>query len=291
MGQCCGSGRGEYDDVVGDSRAVFVTGGSSGIGFELCKQLASEHGLRVLLGARNKKRGEEAVKKIEAELPKGCEGSVEFVECDVDSFASIKRAQDTVREKLDGLELWALVNNAGVNWEHTPHDIMKTNFYAVKDVTETFLPLLQDQGSRIVTTGSGAGPMWMEKASADDRKTLADKKCTWDDIDEVVRSNMEDDMDRGHAYGLSKAAVAAYTMYVAREHSNILSSVVSPGFVATNMTKGMKGTISPEEGTRSLKKCLLDHLPGNGYYYGSDGLRSPLDKKRDPEKDPEYTGN
>ena len=36
-------------------------------------------------------------------------------------------------------------------------------------------------------------------------------------------------------------------------------------------------------------KCLFDELPGNGFYYGSDGLRSPLHFMREPGE-PEYDG-
>jgi carbonyl reductase 1 len=89
-------------------------------------------------------------------------------------------------------------------------------------------------------------------------------------------------------YGLSKAVLASYTMILARTHPNILSSCVSPGWVATNMG-GKNANLTPEQGTKSIRHCLKANLGGNGWFYGSDGLRSPLTKSRDPGT-PAYNG-
>ena len=43
---------------------VFVTGGNSGIGFELCKQLIKKHGCHVFMGARNMDKGTAAIEQI-----------------------------------------------------------------------------------------------------------------------------------------------------------------------------------------------------------------------------------
>ena len=66
-------------------------------------------------------------------------------------------------------------------------------------------------------------------------------------------------------------------------------SCVDPGFISTNMSKGLGATKSPEEGTVSIMKCLFRDLPGSGFYYGSDGTRSPLHTPRYPGQ-PEYDG-
>jgi hypothetical protein len=50
---------------------------------------------------------------------------------------------------------------------------------------------------------------------------------------------------------------------------------------------GMK---PPSAGTRSPMFLLFGELDGNGRYYGSDALRSPLDRYRDPGT-PAYTGD
>ena len=50
-------------------RRVLVTGGNKGIGRALCRQLAADHGFHVMLGSRDSKRGEEAVKSILEQSP------------------------------------------------------------------------------------------------------------------------------------------------------------------------------------------------------------------------------
>ena len=63
----------------------------------------------------------------------------------------------------------------------------------------------------------------------------------------------------------------------------------SKGYIKTNMTAGHGATKLPHEGTVSLRKCLFEQLPSSGYFYGSDGLRSPLHYLRNPGE-PEYDG-
>ena len=48
--------------------------------------------------------------------------------------------------------------------------------------------------------------------------------------------------------------------------------------------------VRPEEGTLAIKKCLFD-MPQeeSGWYYGSDGVRSPLHFMRNPGE-PAYDG-
>ena len=67
------------------------------------------------------------------------------------------------------------------------------------------------------------------------------------------------------------------------------SSCVSPGYIQTNLTKGWSGGLTPEQGTISTMRCLFDDLPGNGLFFGSDGLRSPIHVSRNPGE-PEYDG-
>ena len=65
---------------------------------------------------------------------------------------------------------------------------------------------------------------------------------------------------------------------------------MSPGYIQTNMTKAYgSGGLTPEQGTISTMRCLFDELPGNGLFFGSDGLRSPIHVPRNPGE-PEYDG-
>ena len=60
--------------------SVFVTGGSSGIGYELCRQLSLKHGFRVFMGAKDVRLGGTMAMKIEDDG-----GYCEVIECDVRS--------------------------------------------------------------------------------------------------------------------------------------------------------------------------------------------------------------
>ena len=89
-------------------------------------------------------------------------------------------------------------------------------------------------------------------------------------------------------YGLSKAVLHKLTEIQAKEHTNLTISVVSPGYVKTNMT-GNKGGITPDQGAQSTLHCLFNQLEGSGLYFGSDSQRSPLHTTRDPGT-PAFTG-
>lgn len=216
---------------------------------------------------------------------------IEFVEVDVSSDASVKAAAEAVKAKMEPKKLYAVVNNAGTGLQHgtTAETIVDTNLFGPKRVCEAFLPLICSKMGRIVNVGSGSGPSYVKGVK--DRETqrmLCSPDVTMDFIlDHAKTIGSEADMFGG--YGLSKALLACYTMVLAREHPNILSSVVSPGFIQTKMTEGYNASKTPEEGTVSIMHCLFDELDGNGYYYGSDAVRSQLHFMRNPGEPP-YDG-
>jgi len=271
--------------------SVLVTGGNAGIGKALCKLLASEHGCRVFMGTRSVEKGAAAVASIVKEVP-ACDGKIEVVQLDVQDATSVGAAAEAVKAKLGEESLYALVNNAGAGLLHhgvTPALIVDTNLYGPKRVTEAFLPLLSSRASRIVNVGSGSGPSWMSRASAEVKATLCSPQVTWEQIEQVTKTDLAAKGDDGmNAYGISKATLIAYTTILARTHPGITTSIISPGFIDTEMTKGYGAKLTPEQGTVSIRHCLFSTLPGNGWMWGSDAKRSPIDAGRDPGT-PEYT--
>mmetsp|Transcript_3255 Transcript_3255/g.4433 ORF Transcript_3255/g.4433 Transcript_3255/m.4433 type:complete len:162 (-) Transcript_3255:312-797(-) len=159
--------------------------------------------------------------------------------------------------------------------------------------------MLDKKDGRIVNVSSGLASAYMKgsmgkrlvgKTSKEEKAPLLSFEVTWEQIQEVVALEKKaggGEIDGLSAYGLSKAGLTAYTMYLAKKYPNITSSSCSPGFIATAMTKGFGAKLTPMEGTVSLSHCLFGKLGGNGWYFGSDAKRSPLDKARDPG-DPEY---
>jgi len=220
----------------------------------------------------------------------------------VSSDESVTAAAASLKEHKG--TLYGIVNNAGVGLAHgvTGKDILNVNIHGVKRVCEAFMPLLDQKDGRVVNVSSGAASAYvkgsmgsnkMGAAKIEDRLPMVSFKVTWDAImgciDKEVKASEGGVLNPFAAYGLSKAALCAYTMILAAQQPNILTSSCSPGFIATKMSEGFGAKKTPEEGTVSLRHCLLSPLSGNGYYYGSDGKRSPLDKARDPG-DPEYDG-
>jgi NAD(P)-dependent dehydrogenase (short-subunit alcohol dehydrogenase family) len=88
------------------TRIALVTGANRGIGFEVCRELASK-GLIVLLAARDAAKAKTAAKKL-ANV-----GTVEPLLLDVADEQSIKNAAAEVASRYGHLDV--LVNNAGIN--------------------------------------------------------------------------------------------------------------------------------------------------------------------------------
>lgn len=211
----------------------------------------------------------------------------------VSDDASVQSAAASLSQKLgSSSKLYAIVNNAGTGFSHnsSPAEILDTNTRGPRRVVDAFLPYLDSKIGRIVNLGSGAAPMFVAGSRlANERKKRylnpMDMKEIEDEIAYIMKMN-----DEYAAYGGSKALLACYTMKLAQLHPNLSISILSPGYILTDMTRGMGATKPPAEGTVSLIKCLFEDLNGkSGYFWGSDGLRSPLHYLRNPGE-PEYDG-
>ncbi|KAL5665967.1 hypothetical protein ACJX0J_026075, partial [Zea mays] len=169
---------------------ALVTGGNRGMGFEICRQLASS-GLTVVLTARSETRGAEAARELHGfGLP-----DVVSHQLDVTEPTSAARLADFVRTKFGKLDV--LVNNAGImgvtmevgddeaavkemmvgkdqneiaEWlkqrttqsAEQAEECVRINYHGTKTVTEALLPLVQSSsssssGGRIVNVTSSFG--------------------------------------------------------------------------------------------------------------------------------------
>ena len=275
---------------MSEVKAILVTGGNAGIGRALCKLLASEHGCRVFMGSRSVDKGQAAVASIVEEAPM-CAGKIDVVQLDTQSDASVAEAAKSVKASMGGTPLYAVVNNAGAGLAHgvTGEAVIDTNLYGPKRVCDQFVPLLSPIEGRIVNVGSGIGPAWMSRASPEVKATLCDPLVKWEAVEKVAQASLAETRgDSRNAYGVSKATLMALTTILVREHPSITASTISPGFIDTAMTHGFGARLAPEQGTVSICHCLFAKLAGNGWMYGSDGKRSPIDASREPG-DPEYT--
>lgn len=273
------------------SKTVLVTGGNAGIGLALCQQLLVEHGCTVFMCSRDPAKGEAALSSLS--LPEDVAARCTVVQLDVSSDESVAAGSEAVKKSLGETPLYGIVNNAGAGLAHgvTGEQVVNTNFFGPKRVIDAFVPLLDTSDSRIVNVGSGAAGGYVKRlGETDEARMLMNGQADWEELADYVKSKLESGkLDDMGAYGLTKAALAAFTQALPRLYPNIVSSCCSPGFIDTNMTKGFGASKTPAEGTPAIRKLLFEPLEGNGWYYGSDGERSPYHFMRNPGQPP-YDG-
>eukprot|EP00930_Biecheleria_cincta_P072186 TRINITY_DN59622_c0_g1_i1.p1 TRINITY_DN59622_c0_g1~~TRINITY_DN59622_c0_g1_i1.p1 ORF type:complete len:282 (+),score=63.24 TRINITY_DN59622_c0_g1_i1:49-894(+) len=264
---------------------ILVTGGNAGIGLALCKQLVVDKGAYVFMCSRSVERGEQGLKSITDAHPEAA-GKIEMLQMDVSDDASVTAAADKLKSR--GVRLAVLVNNAGVGLQtgDSGESLVNINFYGPKRVSEAFLELLDPSKGRIVNVSSGAASMWLRNGTPEQKQLFTSSDTTWEQLEGAVKEALPTAGMGG--YGVSKAGLTAYTIIQAKLYPNLLCTSLSPGFIETKMTAGYGAKLTPEQGTVSLMRCIFGDVV-SGYYYGSDGLRSPLTVTRDPGT-PEYQG-
>jgi len=228
------------------------------------------------------------VNSIKEQLSPAMSKNLEMIQIDVCKQDTIAAAAKLLKEK--NVCLYGLVNNAGVGIQTSsnPDIIIDTNFYGPKRVTEGLLELIDPVAGRIVNVSSGAASKWVREQDANTKKLFSSSDTTWQELDEAVNVNLSKKNFTRGGYGLSKAALTAITMIHAKQNPSLVVTSLSPGFINTPMTAGNGAKLTPEQGCVSALKCLFGDVT-SGWYYGSDGLRSPLTVTRDPGT-PEYHG-
>lgn len=225
-------------------RIALVTGANRGIGKEVARQLAHDHGCRVLVGARDLEKGREAAKQIGR--------GARAIQLDVSDPASVTTAFAMIGADYGRLDI--LVNNAGVDYDtdqqaHTAdlarvRRAFETNFFGPWATTIAAVPLLQKgQSGRIVNVSSGAGAINGMSAGTP-------------------------------GYGISKAALNALSLKTAAElkPQRILVNAVCPGWVATDMGGGGRPVFEGAKGV-VWAATLPDSGPTGGFF--RDG--APID--------------
>lgn len=213
----------EKDIPDQSGRTVLVTGANSGLGLHVSRALAQQ-GARVLMGARDVERGRAAVERVRGAAPLA---TVELVEVDLGSLASVRTAAQEVRRRTDD-RLDLLFANAGVmavprgETEDGFERQLGTNHLGHFALVGQVLPaLLAAPGARVVSTSSAAhrsGRM---------------------DFDDLMG---EKSYSRFGAYGQSKLANLLFTAELQRRlaAAGARASAVAahPGWSATNLQQG-----------------------------------------------------
>ncbi len=293
-------------------KRVLITGANKGIGFATVRAvLQAREDTFVFLGSRDAKRGAAARSALVAE-DAGWEDRIEAVALDVSRDDSVAAAVEAVAAKAgaDPAPLFGIVNNAGIGLGSDDlAQVFDVNTCGPQRVCEAFLPLLHPAGGRIVNVSSASGPMFVAKCAPERQRLVTHAGVTWEDVKALMSECLRivetgadfaaAGLGDGSPYGLSKACLNAYTIALARRFPALIVNACTPGFIATDLTQGyatasgktpqQMGMKSPAEGTRASLHLLLGDPGGSGWFFGSDAVRSPLDRYRSPG-DPPFAG-
>lgn len=207
---------------MANEKIAFITGANRGLGLETARGLGKQ-GITVLLGSRDKAKGDEAA----AQLKKDGVANVEAVQFDVSNYEDHKKIAALVENRFGKLDV--LVNNAGISIDggdfgnpkgfNTTSTIsidklrqtFETNFFAVVALTQTLLPLIKKSAAgRVVNLSSILGSLTL---NADPKSPIYSVKA--------------------FAYNTSKTALNAFTVSLAAElrGTNIKVNSAHPGWV------------------------------------------------------------
>lgn len=292
------------NDSSANLRRIVVSGANKGIGRAIVERMLEEHDdVSVFLGSRSLDRGQAARDELLEAHPEW-KGRLEVLELDVTDDVSVRAAAERV-----GAPLYGLVNNAGIGFgDADMARVLDVNVRGVHRMCEAFVPLLDAHEGRVVNVTSAAGPNFVSSCSEARQAFFLDDGHSWAELEAFMEACVSygdkaafeaEGMGSDNAYGLSKACANTYTLMLARQHPDLKINACTPGFIATDLTAhyaqaqgkapedlGMK---TPREGATAPLYLLFGQLDGNGRYYGSDAVRSPLHKYRSPG-DPPFEG-
>ncbi|GJG87840.1 retinol dehydrogenase [Gemmatimonadetes bacterium T265] len=261
-------------------RTVLVTGATGGIGRATAAALA-ERGDRVLLVARDRARGEDALREVRARAAaSGRGGSAEVLQADLSRQADVRQLADAVRARAPRLDV--LVNNAGA--------IFDTRQLTVDGVEAT---LALNHVAYFLLTALLLDPLRAAGAATGDARVVV----VASDAHQAARTLPVDDLQltRGwspmRAYAVSKLANVMFAYALARRlgGTGVTANALHPGVIASGFAVGAEGATglmfklarpfmtSPNKGARTSVYLASDPAirgATGGYYKKQRARRS-----------------
>jgi NAD(P)-dependent dehydrogenase (short-subunit alcohol dehydrogenase family) len=204
---------------------TFITGANKGLGYETARRL-TELGHTVILGARDKQRGEAAAGRL----------GVRFIPIDVTDDVSVANAAADVEAHEGRVD--RLINNAGITGRRVgaadiigddARLVFETNVLSIVRVTHAFLPLLaRADAAAVINVSSGMGSFALTHDPGRVESTIA-----------------------APLYTASKSAVTMLTMQYAKALPDIRFNAADPGYTATDLN-AHTGSQTVTEGTDAI---------------------------------------
>ncbi|KDQ21285.1 hypothetical protein BOTBODRAFT_197762 [Botryobasidium botryosum FD-172 SS1] len=225
----------DMPDVTG--KVAIVTGGNTGLGKEIVRQLA-KRGAKVYMASRTESRALSAIEELENDHPEiKSKAGIVFLQLDLTSLASCQAAAKQFLEKETRLDI--LINNAGIM--ATPYELTKdgfemqfqSNYLGHFAFTHPLIPLLVETSKdpstsvRIVQVSSMGHNFAKDDVSF--RSDLA--------YSETVNREFGTPWAR---YGQSKLASILFAKELSRRLADhrIFSSALHPGNISTELNRG-----------------------------------------------------
>ena len=271
------------------SRLTWV--GNVGLGRETIFQLAKHNPARIFLAARSKLKAEAAIAELKQELPDGA-ASIEFIELDLTSFDSIKRAVDELHARSGRLHL--LFNNAGVmgNPPSTTKEGYEihfgTNHIGHALLTKLLLPKLK----KTAAENPSADVRIINVSSEAYRNTPKDVYPYSKFRGELL------DISWWTRYALSKLANIHYNQVLSKRNPELICVALHPGAVSTNIAASFMQshpwlvwpvriiisliTVSVQEGALNQLWAATAKDVKSGAYYKPIGKEGNDDKINNP---------
>ena len=196
------------------NKLAVITGGSRGIGKAICLELA-DTGYDIVLNYRTENEELKLLKKEIENKNVNCF----TIQADVSNFTEAEEMVKQIVEKFGRIDV--LVNNAGITKDNLIlrmseadfDSVINVNLKGTFNVTKNIVPIMMKQKSgRIINLSSVVGVSG-----------------------NAGQSN----------YSASKAGIIGFTKSLAKElgSRNILVNAIAPGFIDTDMTKGLTSEI------------------------------------------------